>query len=102
MTSVGRPIGSVDLHGRAVRAERSYHSQAWREFRRDQGAQMRDTRRARAIAAEELAAAINVNVQTVFRWERGDGAPTLLSLVAVAKALGCSLVDLLPESARYP
>lgn len=98
----GRPRGSRDLLGPARRAVRSYRSRQWRAFCQDLGNRLRTARRERAVAAEELASAISVSTMTVLAWERGRSAPAMLSLHAIGRALGCSLVDLLPESARYP
>ena len=97
--SPGRPIGSVDRSGRAVRAQVQHRrSPRWLAFCRALGAQLRRCRESRNIAATELAAAIGAHVQTVWIWERGRQAPCLPMLVAIAAALGCSLADLLPDA----
>ena len=97
----GRPRGSVDLAGRATIAVRSHRSRRWRTLCEDFGRHLRAARRERAIAASELAAAIGSSTMTVLAWERGKMMPAMISIDALARALGCALVDLMPESARY-
>lgn len=103
MTKRGRPRGSRELTGRCVRATRPIRfGPAYAALSRDFGRQLGIVMGERAIAASELAAAIRVSVDTVFAWRRGRSIPAVASLHAVARALGCALADLLPESARYP
>lgn len=68
---------------------------------RDFGEQLTAVMRERAIASSELAAAINVLTQTVMAWRRGVSIPAVASLSAMAVAMSCALIDLMPESARY-
>lgn len=100
--TIGRPRGSRDLTGPARRAVRSYRSRQWQSFCRALGDRLRTARRERAVAANELAAAISVSTMTVLAWERGRSAPAMLSLHAIGRALGCAMADLLPDEARYP
>ncbi len=49
---------------------------------------------ARGITQAQLAEMIGSYAQTVSRWENGDRSPNIKMLVKVAKALQCSLDDL--------
>ena len=49
---------------------------------------------------EQLAEAIGVNPMTVYGWRRGRSVPGALMLAAIATALRCSFVDLLPDQAH--
>lgn len=99
----GRPTGSRDLNGRAVRARPPLRrTPRYNALASDFGHTLTSAMQSRQIAASELAAALGLNVGTVLAWRRGRSIPGIPSLVAVATALGCALVDLLPESASYP
>lgn len=98
----GRPRGSRDLHGRAVRSVVPDHrSPRWQVFCRAFGEVLSARMRDMAIASSELAAAISRSVLTVCAWRRGRSVPCMRVLVAVAGALGCTVADLLPDEARY-
>jgi DNA-binding XRE family transcriptional regulator len=75
-------------------------SAAWLELCREFGVRLRQLRAERQIAASELAAAVGVANGTVLAWERGR-VPGPLWLLACAIALGCTLIDLLPERAHH-
>ena len=97
----GRPRGSVDRHGRAVRVDRAaLERRSWPEFRRAFGRRLEDELRRADVAVTELAAAIDCSPQTVFAWHRGRSVPCAMTIAAIATALRCSFVDLLPDSAH--
>lgn len=76
-------------------------SAVWRAFAEAFGQTLRARREDRGIAATELAAAIAASSQTIHAWERGRSVPAVATLLAIAAALGCTLVDLLPERAQF-
>lgn len=97
----GRPRGSVDRHGRCNRVDLvSLRRTTWRSFAVSFGQRLGDLLKERDVAASELAAAISYSQMTVFGWLRGRSVPSAFSLAAVAGALSCSLVDLLPDQAH--
>ena len=99
----GRPIGSKDLRGLAQRVDhRVIGSEMWRRFCVSCGLRLRLLRRERQISAAELAAAIGAHVMTVLAWERGRSVAGIPTLVLIAAALQCSVVELLPDEAHYP
>lgn len=49
---------------------------------------LREMRRARDITGPDLAAALGVDVRTIYRWERGARRPSLAHVLALARALG--------------
>lgn len=55
-------------------------------------------RKENGMSQEELAGRLDVSRQAVSKWERGESAPELENLVALAKLYGCSLDELIrPE-----
>jgi hypothetical protein len=98
---IGRPLGSVDRHGRCHRVDLiRMRRTSWRSFCLAFGHRLSQLLDERDIAATELAAAIDVSVMTVFAWRRGRSVPGSLMLAGIAAAIGCSVVDLLPEQAH--
>lgn len=101
MKCLGRPRGSIDRHGRCVRVDVvALGRTSWRAFSAAFGHRLEQLLKERDVAVTELAAAVHVSPQTVFAWLRGRSVPLPLRLAAVSRALGCSLVDLLPEQAH--
>lgn len=99
-TKLGRPLGSTDRRGRCNRVDRvSLRRTAWRAFSVAFGRRLADLLTERDIAASELAAALDVHVMTVLAWKRGRSVPPSIQLAAIASALSCAFVDLLPEQA---
>ena len=97
----GRPPGSRDLRGRArwvgQRAQRT--SSAYQSLSAEFGARLRRLREECGVAASELAAAVGMSTWSILRLERGY-IPAVHTLLAISIALGCTLVDLLPERAH--
>lgn len=99
---VGRPLGSKDRRGRAQRVNwRVLGSSMWRALCTAAGHRLRAMREERNISAAELAAAIGAAAVTVLAWERGRSMPSLPTMVMLAAALRCSIVDLLPDEAHH-
>lgn len=99
---LGRPLGSIDRRGRAQRvSSAARRPTAWRALCEAFGARLRQLREEQDIAASELAAAIGASRYAILSWERGDRMPSMTVLCMVATALGCSLVDLMPEEAHH-
>lgn len=97
----GRPPGSRDRHGRAVRVDcERLRRSSWPGFCRSFGQRLEDEMRRVDVAASELAEAIGVNPMTVYGWRRGRSMPGTFVLAAIATALRCSFVDLLPDQAH--
>lgn len=96
---LGRPVGARDRHGRCNRVRWSRSS--WASARVAFGHHLSDVLEERDVAATELAAAIGVHWQTVMAWRRGR-IPGFAALAAIAEALSCSIIDLLPEQAHSP
>ncbi|MHA1572838.1 MAG: helix-turn-helix domain-containing protein [Alphaproteobacteria bacterium] len=49
------------------------------------------------LTQEQLGAAIGVSRQHVSKWETGSSSPSLAMLRRLAKALGCTPGELVPE-----
>ena len=49
----------------------------------------------RACTQAELGAAIGVSAMTISKWERGEKLPSLVRLLEICEALGCTPNDLL-------
>lgn len=100
--SRGRPLGSRDRNGRAAPVDhRARQMAAMRAFTVALGLRVKQVREEHDIAASELAAAIGMARATIHQWERGAAMPSIATLVLVAAALRCSLVDLLPDEAHH-
>jgi ribosome-binding protein aMBF1 (putative translation factor) len=98
----GRPRNSHNRYGHARRVDVEVKRTArWRELARLIGLRIRYEREKRDIAASELAAAIGSCVRVIHRWESGTNPPHLSSLFAIATALGCDIIDLVPRSNEY-
>lgn len=54
-------------------------------------------REAASLSVMQLAAAANMNMQTLYRWERGDVTPTLDRLKTIGDVMGVTLMDLLED-----
>lgn len=70
-----------------------------RSFGERLGARVRARRGAKGWSQAELAEAVGVGANYVGILERGQKLPTLDTLVALAKALGCSPAELLDDGA---
>lgn len=98
----GRPLGSKDRGGRAAPVDhRARQMAAMRAFAIALGLRIKQVREEQDIAASELAAAIGCCKEAVHAWERGGSMPSIATLVLVAAALRCSLVDVLPDEAHH-
>lgn len=98
----GRPAGSTDRHGAALRVSAREAIRAAEALKRGFTERLSEIMRERDVSAEELALAIGASESTVLSWTRGRSTPSLWAMVAVAIALRVCLVDLLPESAHHP
>ena len=58
---------------------------------------IKDARKQRGLTQTELAQLINVTQGAISQWENGNSRPTLDNLVAIARALNCSIDDLIKE-----
>lgn len=58
---------------------------------------IKDARKQRGLTQTELAQLINVTQGAISQWENGNSRPTLDNLVAIARALGCKVDDLIKE-----
>lgn len=100
----GRPPGSRDRAGAARRVpidHRVRNMAAWRAVSVAFGWRMRSLMDERDIAAAELAAAIGCSATAVHGWTSGRHFPSIPTLLCIAAALRCSLVDLMPEEAHH-
>ncbi len=61
---------------------------------------LKKIRESRAITQMELAEKINVPQSTIACWETGRAYPRAEKLQAIAKALGCTIDELLEEVAQ--
>ena len=61
------------------------------------GAEIKSRRIAQNLKQQELAERLNLERSTVTKWESGATVPKARSLGAVAKALNCTVSDLLGE-----
>ncbi len=52
-------------------------------------------RLSKKLSQEKLAALIGVARKTILRWEAGQGTPKALQAKQLAKALGCSIGDVI-------
>lgn len=59
------------------------------------GALIRELRREKGITQKQLADALHVTDKAVSKWERGICAPDLALLEPLAKALGCTILELI-------
>lgn len=66
----------------------------FQEFLRKLGGTIRAHRRAHGLTQEELAARLAVSTQWVSEMERGNGAPSLELLYAVAELMGTTVSEL--------
>ena len=58
-------------------------------------------REERDISRQELADLMNVTRQTIYRWERGERIPDVLTFIRLSRLLGISIEDILePESSE--
>ncbi len=92
---LGRPCGSVDRNGRALRVPlRAYaHDHVALVI----GEAIRRARESQDVAASELAAAIDVGTSAVLAYERGARLAPLHQLWRIAAALGVRLDSIVGE-----
>ena len=60
---------------------------------------MRGIRVLRGMSRSQVAEAIGVTTETIGRWERGESEPTRPYLIAMARAYGVSIDQLVGEKA---
>jgi transcriptional regulator with XRE-family HTH domain len=58
------------------------------------GARIRDIRKEKDLTQADLAKKLGRSQSQISEWETGDSEPQLLNLIAIAKALGVQLTDL--------
>lgn len=90
----GRPRGSIDRHGRAIRAVTEREG---RKFAAEVGESIRHAREEVDVSVDELAAATGYTTFTLWKWERGKHPPRISALYQIAVALGISVESLLPD-----
>ncbi|MFC5754204.1 helix-turn-helix domain-containing protein [Actinomadura rugatobispora] len=61
------------------------------------GGRVQELRRARSLTLQQLADAADVSVSMLSSVERGQKAPTIVTLARIADGLGAPLADLLPR-----
>jgi transcriptional regulator with XRE-family HTH domain len=60
------------------------------------GRKIRDLRVAAGISVRELQAALGfANPQSIYKWQRGDGMPSIDNLVVIAAVFGVKVDDIL-------
>jgi len=57
-------------------------------FLKQLGRRLRERRELRRLTQGDIASALQINPQAVSKWERGDNAPDIVSLPALANILG--------------
>lgn len=55
-------------------------------------------RKLKGLTQDELASAVSVSRQAVYKWESGQSYPEAMTLVAIKELLGISIDDLLDEN----
>jgi len=93
----GRPPRSIDRGGRANRISVQTLLADEMAIRFEVGMRIRGLREEQGIAAVELGAAIGASIRTVLAWEAGRSMPRMIVLIAICRALSCSLRDLLGD-----
>jgi transcriptional regulator with XRE-family HTH domain len=66
------------------------------------GLRLRELRSAKGISQKALAEAAGVEQSQVSRWEKGESAPLVTSVAAIAKALGVTPGELFRTVRRRP
>lgn len=89
---VGRPQGSPDRYGRAVRFDPRLDGAYLVAI----GQRLRDARLERDVSASELGAACGLDASCIYKIERGDSNPLARTLCRLAVALGLSPSELMP------
>lgn len=74
---------------------------AWRPVGIALGERLRLLREERDLSIVEVAAATGWSSSTLFAWERGARLPSLPGLLGWSAAVGCSLVDVMPDLAHH-
>lgn len=59
------------------------------------GKRIMKLREEQGITRNELADRLNVEISTVFRWEKGTRLPDLMMLIRIVNILGCEIEDLI-------
>lgn len=62
---------------------------------------IRDARKAHGLTVADLAQAVGVRENTVYRWERGERVPSIPTLEQLAKAIGSTSAALLTPPAGH-
>ena len=55
------------------------------------GARLMQCREERGMSVQELAGELGVAVQTIYRWERGERVPDVITFMHIAKVLGVNV-----------
>lgn len=61
---------------------------------------IREMREEKKITQSQLAKLINVDQTAISQWERGITSPRMKTSLILAKALGCTLNDLIDRNAK--
>ncbi len=88
----GRPQGSPDRHGKALRVDPRIDRACQLEVAR----RIRDARLERDIAVNELSLAAGLGERGLYRIESGQRRPLAQTICRVAAALGISPSELMP------
>lgn len=72
------------------------------DFRRKLGKAIAELRKLRELTQDDLAGLIEVDAETVSRFERGISMPSLERLWAIAEALDTGMSDLITEPSALP
>lgn len=90
---IGRPKGAKERYGKCIRfVSGEEGNRALREF----AAHLRTIREELDVPADELAAAVGVDVATILHWESGRRVPKLSRLYQISAALGVQWREVLP------
>lgn len=93
----GRPLGSRDRHGHAVRHVPADEPNS--SFLPIVAQNIRELREENDVSASELANALDVNTATVHSWESGRCVPPLPTVYRIACALGVKPSDIVEVDA---
>lgn len=85
--AVGRPLGSIDRNGRALRVPGKGYARD--HVKLTVGENIRRVREEANVAATELAAAVEVSRSTILAYEGARRCVPLHMLWRIAAALGC-------------
>lgn len=98
----GRPLGSNKKTGKAIELDPEIMKRAGRRFAASLAQKIRIVMDGSDISYRELASATGMSIHTVLAYRAGRKVPGIWGLFTLAKGLGCSMVDLLPDEAHLP